>query len=176
MLDDNLMFKFQDGQHLNLECSDQTQGKYGTSTLALRYNTATKTYSRWSRFDLAHFSRATDSQQNREAHDVQSRVRQGAGAMSGRPASAAYTYIARPSILTTAPATSSSVHQHVQRGTPLVGPAQRRTAGRWQDRHAGRYKTFHGAVKNKTLITLDYNQNWRYRKQTTFDQIFTRSR
>jgi iron complex outermembrane receptor protein len=171
LLDDNIMFKFKDDSTLNLEVQwTKRKEQFGTTNLPFEYNTATKTYSSVERFDLAHFSQGgPDSQQNRErmTYDLEYDKRW-SDVWSTRVGGYAYFRHAFNFNNGTSDQFDPSTNTF-NRGTPLVDPLNE-DGGALQIDTLAEYKTFNGKVKNKSLFTLDYNQNWRYRKQTTFDQ------
>jgi iron complex outermembrane receptor protein len=171
LVDDNLKFFFADGSSLDLEAQwSKRKEQNNSATLPFEYITSTKTYLPVEYFNLAHFSQGgPDSQQNRErvAYNLEYDKRWN-DVWSSRVAANAYFRHAfnfnNGSSDQFDPTTNT-----FNRGTPLVDPLNEDGGGVQIDTLAS-YGLFNQKVKAKSLFTLDYSQNWRFREQTTFDQ------
>jgi iron complex outermembrane recepter protein len=170
IFDDNLLFKFKDGTTLDLEVQwTKRREQFGSSKLPFEWVAATKTYTPVERFDLAHFSQGgPDSQQNRERVLYTLEVNKRWNATIVQRVGA-YAYFRHAFNFNNGTSDQFDVASHTfTRGTPLVDPLNE-DGGAVQIDTLANYQLANGAVKNSSLLTLDYSQNWRFREQTTFD-------
>lgn len=170
LFDDNLMFKLPDGTTIDFEVQwTKRKEQFGTSKLPFEYVAATKTYTPVERFDLAHFSQGgPDSQQNRERMLYSLEVnKRWNGVLTQRVG--AYSYFRHAFNFNNGTSDQFDVASNtITRGTPLVDPLNE-DGGAVQIDTLATYTAMGGTLKNSSLVTLDYSQNWRFREQTTFN-------
>ena len=175
LLSESLLAKFKDGSTLSFEVEwSKRKSVTATSTVPFEYNSTTRVYSGIQRKDLAHVSQGgPDSVQNREL------------------TSAYLTYDRRYNRVWSTHAGAYAYARHAfnfnngssdqydprtgrfGRGNVIVDPLNEDGGGVQVDTLAD-YAMFDGKVQNKTLLTVDYSQNWRYREQRSPNtRVFT---
>ena len=166
LLSESIMARFPDQSTLNLEIEwSARKGVPATSTVPFQYNAATRTYSSILRKDLAHVSQGgPDSVANRELTSVyltyDKRWNRTWSTHAGAYAYARHAFnFNNGSSDQFDPATG-----RFGRGNVIVDPLNE-DGGAGQIDTLADYELMNGALKNKTLLTLDYSQNWRYREQ-----------
>lgn len=168
LIDENILAKFKDGSTLNFEIEwSKRRSVTATSAIPFEYNATTRVYSSIQRKDLAHFSQGgPDSVQNRELTSAyltyDKRYNQVWSTHAGAYAYARHAFnFNNGSSDQFIPATG-----RFGRGNVISDPLNEDGGGVQVDTLAD-YAAFGGQVQNKTLLTLDYSQNWRYRQQTS---------
>ncbi|MBI5766490.1 MAG: TonB-dependent receptor [Verrucomicrobia bacterium] len=166
LLSESITAKFRDGSTLNFEVEwSKRRATPATSAVPFEYNATTRVYSSIVRRDLAHFSQGgPDSVANREL------------------TSAYLTFDKRFNRVWSTHAGAYAYGRHAfnfnngsndqfdprtgrfGRGNVIVDPLNEDGGGVQIDTLAD-YAAFGGNVQNKTLLTLDWSQNWRYREQ-----------
>ncbi|MEY2877900.1 MAG: hypothetical protein RLZZ15_280, partial [Verrucomicrobiota bacterium] len=175
LLSESITAKFRDGSTLSFEVEwSKRRATPATSATPFEYNATTRVYSSVIRRDLANFSQGgPDSVANREL------------------TSAYLTYDRRHNRVWSTHAGAYRYARHAfnfnngssdqfdprtgrfGRGNVITDPLNEDGGGAQIDTLAD-YAAFGGAVKNKTLLTLDYAQNWRYREQRSPNtRVFT---
>ncbi len=166
LISESILAKFKDGSTLvfDLEWSKR-KSVTATSTIPFEYNTTTRTYSSIQRKDLAHVSQGgPDSVQNRELTSLyltyDKRYNQVWSTHAG-----AYAYARHAFNFNNGSSDQFDPRTgRFGRGNVIVDPLNEDGGGVQIDTLAD-YATHGGTVKHKTLLTLDYSQNWRYREQ-----------
>src|SRR4051812_3177426 len=168
VLSESILAKFPDGSTLNFEVEwSKRKSVTATSAIPFEYDSVRRVYSSIQRKDLAHFSQGgPDSVQNREL------------------TSAYLTFDRRHNQVWSTHAGAFAYGRHAfnfnngssdqfdpktgkfGRGNVISDPLNEDGGGVQVDTLAD-YRAFGGKVQNKTLLTLDYSQNWRYRQQTS---------
>lgn len=163
-----LLAKFRDGATLNFEFEwSKKKEVVSTSQIPWEYNIKNKVYSSIQRKDLAHFSQGgPDAVQNREL------------------ASFYLTYDKRWSSILSTHAGAYRYARHAfnfnnsstdqfdpstgkfNRSTNVLSDPLNEDGGGVQIDTLAEYKALNGKLQNKTLLTVDVSQNWRYRQQT----------
>ena len=169
LLDYNLLAKVRDGSTLNFEV-EWSKKKEVTSTSAIpfEYNTARRVYSTIQRKDLATFSQGgPDSVQNRElvsfylTYDKRYNATFSTHAGAYRYARHAFNFNNNAGSDQYDPATGK-----FNRSTNVISDPLNEDGGGVQIDTLADYAAWNGRLKNKTLLTVDVSQNWRYRQQT----------
>lgn len=166
LLDENLLARFPDRSTLELEVEwSKRSGVPSTSTIPFEYDPAKKQYSGVQLRDLAHFSQGgPDAVQNRELTSVyltyDKRWNQTWSTHAGA------NYYARHAFNFNNGTRDQfdPVKRQFQRASVITDPLNE-TGGAFQVDTLADYALFNGKLKNRTLFTLDYSQNWRYREQ-----------
>ena len=168
LLSESITAKFRDGSTLNFEIEwSKRRATPATSTVPFEYNSTTRVYSSIQRKDLAHFSQG------------------GPDSVANREVTAAYlTYDKRYNQVWSTHAGAFAYGRHAfnfnngsndqldprtgrfGRGNVIVDPLNEDGGGVQIDTLAD-YTAFGGEMQNKTLLTIDYAQNWRYRQQAS---------
>ncbi|MBI5690162.1 MAG: TonB-dependent receptor [Verrucomicrobia bacterium] len=165
-LGESILARLPDGSTLLAEFEwSQRDAVTATSTVPYEYNLATRTYSSRLRPDLGHFSQGgPDSEQDRESTSVyltyDKRWNRTWSTRAG-----AFSYQRQAFNFNTGTSDQfDPVQRRFGRGNTLWDPlnedggaAQLDTLADWASQN--------GRLKHKTLLTLDYSQNWRYREQ-----------
>ncbi len=166
LVDYNLLAKFKDGSTLVFEVEwSKRKAVNATSDTPFEYDTAKRLYSSVQRRDLAHFSQGgPDSVQNRELTSAyltyDKRYNQVWSTHAG-----AYTYARHAFNFNSGSSDQFDPKTgRFGRGNVITDPLNEDGGGVQVDTLAD-YTAFNGKVRNKTLLTLDYSQNWRYREQ-----------
>lgn len=166
LIDENIVARFRDGSTLNFEIEwSKRRATPATSAVPFEYNGTSRTYSAVQRKDLAHFSQGgPDSVANREL------------------TTANLTYDKRFNRIWSTHAGAFAYARHAfnfnngtsdqfdprtgrfGRGNVMTDPLNEDGGGVQIDTLAD-YAAFNRQIQNKTLLTLDYSQNWRYREQ-----------
>jgi iron complex outermembrane recepter protein len=168
LLSESILAKFKDGSTLNLEVEwSKRKSVTATSAIPFEYDSTRRVYSSIQRKDLAHFSQGgPDSVQNRELTTVyltyDKRYNQVWSTHAGGYAYARHAFnFNNGSSDQFDPRTGK-----FGRGNVISDPLNEDGGGAQIDTLAD-YGLFNDTVKNKTLFTVDYSQNWRYRQQTS---------
>ena len=166
LVSESLLAKFKDGGTLVFELEwSRRKSVTATSTIPFEYNATTRTYSSIQRKDLAHVSQGgPDSVQNRELTSLYLTYDKRHNPVWSTHAGA-YAYARHAFNFNSG--TSDQFDPRTGRfgrGNVIVDPLNEDGGGVQIDTLAD-YATHGGAVKHKTLLTLDYSQNWRYREQ-----------
>ena len=168
LISESLLAKFPDGSTLTFELEwSKRKSVTATSAIPFEYDSAKKVYSSIQRKDLAHVSQGgPDSVQNRELTSAYLTYEKRYNAVWSTHAGA-YAYARHAFNFNNG---SSDQYDpktgRFGRGNVIVDPLNEDGGGVQVDTLAD-YAAFDGKVKNKTLVTLDYTQNWRYRQQTS---------
>jgi outer membrane receptor protein involved in Fe transport len=175
LLDENITAKFPDGSTLSFEIEwSARKGVPATSTVPFQYNSATRTYSSILRPDLAHVSQGgPDSVANRELTSAYlTYEKRWNRVWSSRVGTYAYARHA----FNFNNGTSDQfdpVTGRFGRGNVITDPLNEDGGAAQVDTLAD-YDLVNGTLKNKTLLTIDYSQNWRYREQRSPNtRVFT---
>ena len=166
LIDENILAKFPDGSTLNFEIEwSARKGVPATSTLPFQYNSATRTYSSILRRDLAHVSQGgPDAVANRELTSVYLTYDKRWNRVWSTHAGA-YAYARHAFNFNNGSNDQfDPVTGRFGRGNVIVDPLNE-DGGAGQIDTLADYEWMNGALKNKTLLTVDYSQNWRYREQ-----------
>ncbi|MDP3071781.1 MAG: TonB-dependent receptor [Opitutaceae bacterium] len=136
-----------------------------TSTVPFEYNLTTRTYSSVLRPDLANFSQGgPDSEQDRESTSVYMTFEKRWTPVWSSRAGGYYYRRQAFNFNSGSSDQFDPVRRQFGRGNVLWDPLNE-DGGAFQIDTIADYALFNGKVQNKTLLTLDYSQNWRYRQQ-----------
>jgi outer membrane receptor protein involved in Fe transport len=165
---ENLLAKFRDGSTLTLEIEwSKRKSVTDTGSMPFEYDSSRRVYSAVIRPDLAHVSQGgPDSVQNRELVSYYLTYDKRFSPSWSTRANA-YSYFRHAFNFNNG--TSDQFDPRTNRfgrGNVMVDPLNE-AGGAGQLDNLFDYALFNGRVKNKTLFTLDYSQNWRYRQQTS---------
>lgn len=166
LISENLIAKFRDGSTLSFELEwSKRKSVTATSTTPFEYNATTRIYSSIERKDLARFSQGgPDSVQNRELTSAYLTYDKRFNHVWSTHAGA-YTYARHAFNFNNGSSDQFDPRTgRFGRGNVIVDPLNEDGGGVQIDTLAD-YATFEGKVQHKTLLTLDYSQNWRYREQ-----------
>lgn len=166
LVDETLLAKLPDGSTLQVEVEwSKRMAVPATSTIPFEYNPTTKKYSAVQRKDLAHFSQGgPNSVANRELSTVYAMYDKRWNQTWSTHAGADYYYRHAYNFNNGTRDQFDPVKQQFQRGNVVTDPLNE-TGGAVQVDTLADYLAFHGQLRNKTLLTFDYAQNWRYREQ-----------
>ncbi len=166
LLGGNVIAKLPDASTLQFEFEWSKRASVpATSVIPFEYNPTTKKYSGVQRRDLARFSQGgPNSVANREmtsfylTYDKRWNRTWSTHAGGNFYARHAFNFNngTRDQF--------DPVKRQFQRGNVITDPLNE-TGGAVQIDTLAEYSAFNGALKNRTLLTLDYAQNWRYREQ-----------
>lgn len=163
----SLLSKFFDGSSLTFELEWSKKNEVtSTSQIPFEYNVKNKVYSMIQRKDLAHFSQGgPDSVQNRELTSLyltyDKRWNQVFSTHAG-----GYTYARHAFNFN-----NSSTDQFdpstgkFNRSTNVITDPLNEDGGGVQVDTLADYRMWDGKLQNKTLLTFDVSENWRYRQQ-----------
>jgi outer membrane receptor protein involved in Fe transport len=166
LLSESILAKFNDGSTLVLDLEwSKRKSVTATSTIPFEYNTSTRTYSSIQRRDLAKVSQGgPDSVQNRELTSLYLTYDKRYSSVWSTHAGA-YAYARHAFNFNSGISDQFDPRTgRFGRGNVIVDPLNEDGGGVQVDTLAD-YATNSGAIKHKTLLTLDYSQNWRYREQ-----------
>jgi outer membrane receptor protein involved in Fe transport len=163
---ESVLAQFKGGATLLAEFEwSQRNGVTATSTVPYEYSLAARTYSSVLRRDLGNFSQGgPDSEQHREATSANLTFEKRFNPMWSTRA-AAYYYVRQAFNFNTGSSDQfDPVTRRFGRGNTLWDPLNE-DGGAVQVDTLADYALLNGKLRNKTLFTLDYSQNWRYRQQ-----------
>jgi iron complex outermembrane recepter protein len=165
-ISESLLAKFSGGATLLAEFEwSKRDSVTATSTVPFEYNLTTRTYSSVLRPDLAHFSQGgPDSEQDRESTSVYLTFEKRWNPVWSTHAGGFYYQRQAFNFNTGSSDQFDPVRRQFGRGNTLWDPLNEDGAAVQIDTLAD-YPLFNGRLKNKTLLTIDYSQNWRYRQQ-----------
>jgi iron complex outermembrane recepter protein len=136
-----------------------------TSTVPFEYNLATRTYSNVLRPDLGTFSQGgPDSEQDRESTSVYLTFEKRWNSVWSTRAGGFYYRRQAFNFNSGSSDQFDPVRRQFGRGNVLWDPLNE-DGGAIQIDTLADYTLFNGRLQNKTLLTIDYSQNWRYRQQ-----------
>lgn len=136
-----------------------------TSTVPYEYNLTTRTYSSVLRRDLGTFSQGgPDSEQDRESTSVYLTFEKRWNPVWSTRAAGYYYRRQAFNFNTGSSDQFDPVRRQFGRGNTLWDPLNE-DGGAVQVDTLADYAMFQGKLQNKTLLTVDYSQNWRYRQQ-----------
>ncbi|MSU65680.1 MAG: TonB-dependent receptor [Opitutus sp.] len=168
LISESILAKFKDGSTFNVEFEwSERRSTTATSTLPFEYDSGRRVYSAVKRPDLVHFSQGgPNSEQNRKISSVyltyDKRYNQVWSTHAG-----AFGYARKAFNFNNGNSDQFDPKTgKFGRGNVIYDPLNEDGGGVQVDTLAD-YPSFGGKVKNKTLLTLDYSQNWRYRQQTS---------
>lgn len=145
-----------------------------TSTVPFEYNLGTRTYSSVLRPDLGHFSQGgPDSEQDRESTTGYLTFEKRWSRVWSTRASGYYYQRQAFNFNVGISDQFDPVRRQFGRGNVLWDPLNEDGAAVQVDTLAD-YPLLNGKLQNKTLLTLDYSQNWRFRQQRQSNsRVFT---
>jgi iron complex outermembrane recepter protein len=166
LVSEAILAKFPDSSTLQFEIEwSKRKAVPATSQLPFEYNPTTKKYSGVKRPDLAHFSQGgPNSVANRELTTVYLTYDKRWNRTWSTHAGANYYARHARNFNNGSRDQFDPVKRQFQRGNVVVDPLNE-DGGAVQIDTLADYRLFNGALQNKTLLTLDYAQNWRYREQ-----------
>ncbi|MBM3851813.1 MAG: TonB-dependent receptor [Verrucomicrobia bacterium] len=165
-LGESILAQFKGGATLLAEFEwSSRESVTATSTVPYEYNLTTRTYSSRLRPDLGTFSQGgPDSEQDRESSTVYLTFEQRLSRAWSLRAGGFFYRRQAFNFNTGSSDQFDPVQRRFGRGNTLWDPLNE-DGGATQVDVLADTALFGGAVQSKTLLTLDYSQNWRYRQQ-----------
>lgn len=166
LLSESLLARLPDGSTLNLEVEwSRRKAVPATSQLPFEYNPAAKAYSAVKRPDLAYFSQGgPNSVADRELTTVYLTYDKRWNPVWSSHAAASYYERRAYNFNNGSRDQFDPVKRQFQRGNVITDPLNE-DGGAVQIDTLAEYPLLNGRLRNRTLVTLDYAQNWRYREQ-----------
>lgn len=163
---ESILAKFPGGATLLAEFEwSKRDSVTATSTVPFEYNLTTRTYSARLRPDLAHFSQGgPDSEQDRESTSAYLTFEKRYNRVWSTRASGYYYQRQAFNFNSGSSDQFDPVQRRFGRGNVQWDPLNE-DGGAVQVDTLAEYALFNGRLQNKTLLTLDYSQNWRFRQQ-----------
>lgn len=172
---ESVLAKFRGGATLLAEFEWSSRDSVtATSTVPYNYNMATRTYSSQLRPDLGLFSQGgPDSEQDRESTSGYLTFEKRFNRTWSTRASGFYYQRQAFNFNSGTSDQFDPVRRQFGRGNTLWDPLNE-DGGAVQVDTIADYSLLNGALQNKTLLTLDYSQNWRFRQQKqTNSRVYT---
>ncbi|MDO8539791.1 MAG: TonB-dependent receptor [Opitutaceae bacterium] len=163
---ESILAQFQGGATLLAEFEwSNRESVTDTATVPYEYNLATRTYSSVLRPDLGHFSQGgPDSEQDRESTSAYLTFEKRFSRMWSMRAGGFFYKRQAFNFNTGSSDQFDPVQRRFGRGNTLRDPLNENGGAAQVDVLAD-YPLANGKLRNKTLLTFDYSQNWRYRQQ-----------